>query len=343
MMVIWILMLLTVIVTEFCYTMRSRVNITRNLKESTQAYYVAQAGINRAIAAVIKDQMAPGENRDETEAAIGDDESPKWRLNTEMPPIGFGKGEFTVRIQSESGRVDLNRAGPKILRGILAGFDLDEAQRDTIVDSILDWRDANDLHRPNGAEDEYYQSLDPPYDCKDADFDSVSELLLVKGVTPEIFYNGLNQITTVLPAARERAGKDKAVSEDYNFDRINVNAATEAMWRRLPGMTPELVDAVKEFREEKKFRSKSQLIEVLGGEGYGKIAPYISFESLPYYTISAVGAMKGAGSRQGIEIKIVLDPEADKGYRIISWRDGIRENEGALLGFGRGESGQRSF
>lgn len=342
-MVIWILMLLTVIVTEFCYTMRSQTNITRNLKESTQAYYVAQAGINRAIAAVIKDQMAPANNRSEEEAALDDDQSPEWRINTEMPPIEFGQGSFTVRIQNESGRVDLNRAGPKILRAVLKGFDLDEEHRDTIVDSILDWRDANDRHRPNGAEDKYYQSLDPPYACKDADFDSVAELLLVKGVTPEIFYSGLEQITTVLPAAGDKDGDDKTIEEDFDFNRVNINAATPAMWRLLPGMTPELVEAVEEFRKEDEFRSKSQLVEVLGGEVYGKIAPYIDFDSLSYYSISAVGGVSGSGSRQGIEVTIVLDPEADKGYQIISWRDGIRENNAALLTAGNHESEQRSF
>jgi general secretion pathway protein K len=341
-MVIWILMLLTVIVTEFCYTMRSQTNITRNLKESTQAYYVAQAGISRAIAAVIKDRMAPANNRSEEEAALNDEKSPKWRINTEMPPIEFGKGNFTVRIRNESGRVDLNRAGPKILRAGLEGFDLDEEHRDTIVDSILDWRDANDRHRPNGAEDKYYQSLDPPYACKDADFDSVSELLLVKGVTREIFYNGLAQIATVLPAAGDKDGEDQIIEEDQDFNRINVNAAAPAVWRRLPGMTPELVEAVKKFRKEDEFRSKSQLIEVLGGEVYGKISPYIHFDSLAYFTISAVGRVAGAGSRKGIEATIVLDPETDKGYRIISWRDGIREDNAALLSAGHNESGKRS-
>ena len=342
-MVIWILMLLTVIVTEFCYTMRGQVNITRNLKESTQAYYVAQAGVNRAIAAVIKDQMAPERNRGEAEEDVADGEPPKWRINTEMPAIDYGKGQFAVHIQNESGRVDINRAGPKILRTILEGFDLDEDQRNTIVDSIMDWRDANDLHRSNGAEDDYYQSLDPPYECKDADFDSVAELLLVKGVTPEIFYNGLDQIATVLPAVKDSVEKDKKAGKDYNFDQININAATDEMWRRLPGMTPELVEAVKEFRKEKKFRSKSHLVEVLGGEVYGKIAPYINFESLAYYNITSTGGIEGSGSRQGIEVKIVLDPEADNGYRIISWRDGIPKHSTALLEAVGDKSRQRSF
>ena len=64
------------------------------------------------------------------------------------------------------------------------------ADRDTVIDSILDWRDSNRDHRLNGAEEDYYRGLDPPYSCKDGPFDVVEELLLVRGVTPELFAGG---------------------------------------------------------------------------------------------------------------------------------------------------------
>ena len=64
------------------------------------------------------------------------------------------------------------------------------AERDTVIDSILDWRDPNRDHRLNGAEEDYYRGLDPPYSCKDGPFDVVEELLLVRGVTPRLFAGG---------------------------------------------------------------------------------------------------------------------------------------------------------
>ena len=48
-MVLWVLALLTVIVSEFCVAMRTEVNMTRNFKEETQAFYIAGAGLNIAI------------------------------------------------------------------------------------------------------------------------------------------------------------------------------------------------------------------------------------------------------------------------------------------------------
>jgi type II secretory pathway component PulK len=59
---------------------------------------------------------------------------------------------------------------------------------DEISDSILDWLDADDDPRQNGAESTYYSGLNPPYQAKNGPIDSLEELLLVKGVTPQLLY-----------------------------------------------------------------------------------------------------------------------------------------------------------
>jgi hypothetical protein len=59
---------------------------------------------------------------------------------------------------------------------------------DEIADSIIDWRDTDEQVSATGAESEYYQSLQPPYQCKNGPFETVEELLLVKGMTPELLY-----------------------------------------------------------------------------------------------------------------------------------------------------------
>lgn len=57
------------------------------------------------------------------------------------------------------------------------------------TDAILDWIDADDEPRPEGAEYDYYESLETPYACKNGPLDSIEELLLVVGVTPEIYFD----------------------------------------------------------------------------------------------------------------------------------------------------------
>lgn len=71
-----------------------------------------------------------------------------------------------------------------------------------IADAILDWLDEDDLARTNGAEAEYYQALDPPYSPADGPLASIDELLLVRGVTPELLY-GLDQNRNLLVDANE--------------------------------------------------------------------------------------------------------------------------------------------
>ncbi len=58
-LVLWVLTLLSVIVGEFCYSMRTEVNITRNFKDQTEAYYIALAGLNRAIGELIRNTVIP--------------------------------------------------------------------------------------------------------------------------------------------------------------------------------------------------------------------------------------------------------------------------------------------
>lgn len=58
------------------------------------------------------------------------------------------------------------------------------------TDAILDWLDygENENERSDGAEDDYYMGLENPYHCKNGPMDSIEELLLIKGITPEIYF-----------------------------------------------------------------------------------------------------------------------------------------------------------
>ena len=51
---------------------------------------------------------------------------------------------------------------------------------------MLDWIDPDNNQHVGGAESDYYESLDPPYQAKDGPMDDLSELLLVRGITGSI-------------------------------------------------------------------------------------------------------------------------------------------------------------
>ena len=320
-LVLWVLTLLSVIVGEFCYSMRTEVNITRNFKDQTEAYYIALAGLNRAIGELIRntvippkiqEDVLPGEEK-ETEA-----EAPRWRINTDIPPVSFGNGQFKVTIGNESGKVNINQANRDMLIMLLKGFDLDPQEQDVIADSILDWRDPNKLHRVNGAEDDYYQSLPEPYECKDGDFDTVEELLMVRGVTPEIFYGGLKDMVTA-----HRLGKSprKTRGPRGGSGKISINAASKEMLLTLPLMTEDLVQEIVNYRKESDFVSLVDVASLVGPGAYQAIVPFIGLEISTYYTVVSEGRLEGSRIRRGVEVFVEINKGLKKGYRVIQWRD----------------------
>ncbi len=113
-----------------------------------------------------------------------------WRYsvvarNFDGPPqtIRFG-------VTPESGKLSLNAATDTELERLLLPllFDLGLENATELVACLLDWRDEDADTRPGGAEDDYYINLQPGYHCKDARFDTLEELLLVKGWSAAALY-----------------------------------------------------------------------------------------------------------------------------------------------------------
>jgi len=322
-LVLWVMALLTVIAGEFCYAMRTEVNITRNFKEETQTYYIAVSGLFWAIGELVVNEFVPRTVK--APAAEEEPEDIRWRINTDIPAIPFGDGQFKVERENESGKVNLNRAGASLLKMMLNNFEIEDTDKNIIVDSIMDWRDKGNFHRVNGAKDDYYLSLPQPYKCKNGDFTSIEELLLVRGVTPEIFYGGLKDMVTVYQDKETvtvtASGRYNQIWEESDFHRININAASPRMLRTLPRMTEDMVQAIMKYREKKDFRSLSDLALMVGSDIYAGISPYITLRLSPYYTIKSVGMVKDSQTRQGVQAIVKIDRKLKKGYEVIQWID----------------------
>jgi hypothetical protein len=95
-------------------------------------------------------------------------------------------------LEDERGKIDLNKAPDEdirlVLRGMLELQGEPPAMADRLLNAILDWKDSDNLPREGGAEDETYEQRRPAYVAANGPFKSVEELLLVEGVTYEMFY-----------------------------------------------------------------------------------------------------------------------------------------------------------
>jgi general secretion pathway protein K len=318
--VLWILVLLTAIVAEFAYSMRTEVNITRNFKEATQAHYIARAGVIRAVVGIIKerDKAKNVKNADE----VSPDNT--WRVNAPIAPQSFGSGQFSVHIDNAAGLIDLNTADDNLLRLMVNTLDISDTEKDVLVDSILDWRDSDDFHRLNGAENKYYQLLPKPYACKNAPFDTVEELLLVRGMRPELFYKNLRSIVTVTEVRKIRqASKRRSRRRGTRtvVGQININAASRELLEALPQITSEQVQDLTDYRIEQDLISIDEVRDLIGEQTFSLISPYITLALSPYYTIRAEGRISGSSVRQIIRAMVKIEPNLPTGYQVVSWQD----------------------
>lgn len=255
-LVLWTFAALTALAGEFARAMRQDAQSTRNFKEETVSHYIAVAAINEALYAIqiyngeldVEDgtnpPIATGRENDRAarrareRAAENVEEDDPRILAIESLLVGRGawvEGEFAgvkyeVRAVEESGKVPLNESivDAALITRIMENLGYERLVAETVADSIVDWRDEDDLHGVNGAEDQYYEGLDRPYQSKDAPFDSTDELLLVRGVTRDIYYG-----TEGTPGLR-----DVFYANDRRQRRLTPRAMGPAVEHALCGNNP---------------------------------------------------------------------------------------------------------
>lgn len=127
----------------------------------------------------------------------------QWRPDGRPYAWRYGEAEVTVRIVDEDGKVDLNQADVALLTGLMQAVGIERTRAERLAGAILDWRDPDPLTQPSGGgEDPDYASADLPYGAKDAEFESVGELLQVLGVTADDYARLAPHLTVYTGRAR---------------------------------------------------------------------------------------------------------------------------------------------
>jgi len=336
-MVLFVLVFLSVIVMEFCFTVRMEATVTRNFKEGEEAYFCAQAGLNKAIIELMKAKSAV-KKAEASKATLVEGEAvqeeEEWRPRDTPYQFSLGDRECEILISDEGGKININTAGDFLLRKLIEeGCGLEGSERDTIVDSILDWRDPDHDHRLNGAEDDYYKSLPEPYEARDGNFVVTEELLLVKGVTDEVFYGtGKKGKTSAQSEVKREEGAEeklrigpvKGLSELVTVysdsKQININSAPYDLLMILPGMTSETATKIIELRAEKELVSGDARLSDI--PNYGQIAPYITFASSPFYNITVIGKVKDSPLKKVLKSVVRIDKGGKGKYEVVYFREG---------------------
>ncbi len=337
-LVLWTFAVLTVLAGEFARAMRLDAEATRTFKQSTIARYAAMGAINEALLAITSyngelDEDLGADDEDEgtggetTGSVPQEDEDEglepvltllEGRGDPVTVPVVPADGEEPIEVElralSEDGKIPINslRVDETVLRLVLTNLGYDEETAATVSDSILDWRDEDDLHRESGAEDQYYESLPRPYESKDGRFDAIEELLLVRGVTRDMFFGnddrpGLRDIFTIFSR------------------RANVleSAVSDSVRQALCGLEPDEEEDVLGVVEGE-APAPPTLSECLAGTqlGVAKIRG-----TRPRLNVATLEARVSAEGAVVAHVAVIVRFDAD-GFRALRWYDAVFSREG---------------
>jgi general secretion pathway protein K len=308
--VLWIFIFLFVVAFGFSASVREESTAAHRYSDETQGYYLAVAGFERGLHDFLNQASGRALPQSQPRADLFDG---SWREER------LGDGTFRVRLIDEGGKVNINRVDEATLRRIFANLGVEEPRRTILVDSIMDWRDPDDLHRVNGAENDYYQSLSVSYSAKNGPLDMVEDLLWVRGVTSAQFF-GYNE-----DGAGE--GRDQAVvglreifTVDSPNDRVNLRTTSAEVVHALTGIALERCRAFIEERKKLSERTLKDLLSLLGvGTGDATLQMFV-FANPSVFTIEAEG--QPAESRLPRRVKgVVKGSGGQRGFELVRWID----------------------
>ena len=304
--VLWVMMILMVTVLSLSVLTRAETFGTFAFKEGMEKKFLAEAGVERGIMEIVNRSV----NKDQTVTLVGKE---LWKTDGTAYAVDMGdKRGYVVRLIDESGKISLNGltdTSGVLLKNLLVNQGVSPEDADIIVDSVLDWKDTDDLHRLNGAESDYYLSLPNPYKAANAPFETLEALILVKGVTPEILYG-----------TDKKRGIIHFLTLSLTLSKINVNAAPREVLAALPEMTADMVDRIVELRASSSLRGIDDIKDIVGSS-YAKMDPYLSFASAGTsegYTVEATGYKGEQNKGYSILAKVVFDKPPQ--YRYVYYK-----------------------
>jgi general secretion pathway protein K len=308
--VLWIFIFLFVVAFEFSTAVREEAAAAHRYSDETQGYYLAMAGFQRGLYEFLNQQ--PNAARLPQEQKKEDALDGSWHDNN------LGAGLFRFRLTDEGGKININRVNEDLLRRVFTNLGVDANVRDILVDSIMDWRDPDDLHRTNGAEKDYYLVLSPSYTPKNGALDSVEDLLWIRGMTPELFY-GYSDYDDQSPDRQRRVGLREIFTVDSPIDRVNLRTAGAETIHALSGIALEKCRAFVEERKKLSDKTLADLLPLLGIGGGDATLQMFIFTNPAVVAVEAEG--RPAESRQPRRVKGVVRRGGTQGFELLRWLD----------------------
>ncbi len=244
--VLLIVSLLVTMSAEFLIVAQTNINYTRKFSERLKAGLIARAGINLATVVLKADKLGVGGSILGKQSLSKDIDCYKDVWAIDFPELPLEDGNLKISIDDENSKINLSVLANEVVDstiyyGITQRFFLNMELPMDFADIIKDWVDVDDSRSPYGAESsDFYLNLEIPYRAKNTAMDSIDELLMVKDMTPEIFYG------------MERGSYEMA-SEYVENNKGNTKLDISILKELTSGEPIEKIKEIDEKREDVKF------------------------------------------------------------------------------------------
>ena len=275
MLTMWTIVLLSMLVLVMASEVRLSAELSKSQIDRTDNWADTLTALNAAEMELLLETMPPP--AEDVDPEDDDDiKNPDFRFNGQPLDLIYDYPEtMEVRIYDHAGKINLRNLTEDKLRLLLENMmeEVDDDEIEELLAAWGDWIDEDDGVRNEGAEDDYYLSLDPPYLPRQGQLESVEELLLIRGF--EKYFADVN-----LGAAFTLYSEGELV---------NLNTASREALALLPGLDSTAIDAILTYRNEQDFTDLVDLEDIVSQEDLVELQNWIDFTSVSQtYTVLVV-------------------------------------------------------
>jgi len=276
--VLWITALLAMFALYYSSSARVQALQAMNTEKWLMNAHLLQSGLDWGYHEYTKYMANQSlmENKEELEEYSGQTLDLKY---PRQEPYIMTAGNHTVAVQiiDLSGKISISAVDDVLLQDILSACGLEEGvEQTTVINSILDWIDQDDMHRQEGAEEDYYLGLDPPYSPKNGDIESIEELLLIKGIDRDLF----------------QGTKDKPGLRDFltvygEHNTMDINSAAPGAFLIIEDFPLDVVQDIITYRNQDRIEKMADIADIVPFEEFGELQEYFSVQSSEYIEVVA--------------------------------------------------------
>jgi len=231
---LWVLGVLSILAVSVAVGIRQKIFLVARLDERSRMDYLLQAAVKKT-AGYIHMQMEVSTFQFTPTVKMNllnnAGELSQIDLGHDSAGVGYvvpsGK-DTSLRwgVVDEESKINLNTTDPVTLTNLLTNvLSLKDEDAVKLARSLLDWRQFGEGEITGFFSDDYYSNLQYPYPKKSAAFESLDEILLVKGMNKQMYDKLIHYVTI------------------YGTGAVNINTASREVLEAL-GLADTLVDKI---------------------------------------------------------------------------------------------------